>query len=262
MPDAPARPPGSRRRGCSRPPRTGRTARSHRSATRRPHPADPVRSRHAGPLRPAPRTGTSCFAGRGTCTRQEPLAQSLQGQRAGPAGPAPVQRVRGQVRNTSPGKVLFRGCSGASSLTSSKMPASRASPSSRAWRAVTVSSGVGRFLAGISRRYGRTTGHPDACTPMLAAGRCSAVTPPARHAASSPYGLDDARDRLIETSGRRCGLAGMAKRCYIGCQSLTCPCSNGYIGDARLDEMDSLIRRRRTARRSRVSSCARASISR
>ena len=55
-------------------------------------------------------------------------------------------------RNTSPGKVLSRGCSGASSLTSSKMSASRASPASRIWRAVTVSSGSGRFLAGISRR--------------------------------------------------------------------------------------------------------------
>jgi hypothetical protein len=29
---------------------------------------------------------------------QELLAQSLQGQRAGPAGPAPVQRVRRQVQ--------------------------------------------------------------------------------------------------------------------------------------------------------------------
>jgi hypothetical protein len=38
------------------------------------------------------------------------------------------------------------------------MSTSRASPSSRVWRAVTVSSGVGRFLAGMSRRYGRTTG--------------------------------------------------------------------------------------------------------
>ena len=28
---------------------------------------------------------------------QEPIAQSLQGQRIGPAGPAPVQRVRGDA---------------------------------------------------------------------------------------------------------------------------------------------------------------------
>jgi integrase len=34
-------------------------------------------------------------------------------------------------KNTSPGKVLLRGCRGVSSLTSTKMSASRASPSSR-----------------------------------------------------------------------------------------------------------------------------------
>ena len=66
MPGVPARPPGWRRRGCRRPPQTGRTARSRRSATRRPHQASPVRSRHEGLLRPAPRTGASCFADRGT----------------------------------------------------------------------------------------------------------------------------------------------------------------------------------------------------
>jgi ParB family transcriptional regulator, chromosome partitioning protein len=55
-------------------------------------------------------------------------------------------------RNTSPGKVPFRGCSGASSLSSSKMSASRASPSSRARRAVTASPGVDWFLPGIARR--------------------------------------------------------------------------------------------------------------
>jgi hypothetical protein len=41
---------------------------------------------------------------------QEPLAQSLQVQRLGPAGPAPLQRVRSEVRNTSPGNVSLRGC--------------------------------------------------------------------------------------------------------------------------------------------------------
>ena len=63
---------------------------------------------------------------------QVALAQPLQGQRLGPAGPAPFQRVRGEWRNTSPGNVSLRGCKGASSLSTSKMPASRASPSSRA----------------------------------------------------------------------------------------------------------------------------------
>jgi hypothetical protein len=69
MPGAPARPPGWRRRGCRRPPRTGRTARGRRSATRRSHQAGPVRSRHGGLLRPALRTGALCFAGRRTCAQ-------------------------------------------------------------------------------------------------------------------------------------------------------------------------------------------------
>jgi hypothetical protein len=55
--------------GCRRPPRTGRTATSRRPATRPPHQAGPVQSRHGGPLRPAPRTGAWCSAGRGRCTR-------------------------------------------------------------------------------------------------------------------------------------------------------------------------------------------------
>ena len=69
MPGAPARPPGWRQRGCRRRPRTGRIARSRRSATRPPHQAGPVRSRHAGLPRPAPRTGASCCPGRARCTR-------------------------------------------------------------------------------------------------------------------------------------------------------------------------------------------------
>src|SRR6516225_5429573 len=60
-PGAPARPPGWLRRGCRRPPRTARTARSRRPATRRPPPAGPVRSRPGGRPRPAPRTGTWSF---------------------------------------------------------------------------------------------------------------------------------------------------------------------------------------------------------
>jgi hypothetical protein len=85
MPDAPARAPGSRRRGCSRPPRTGRTARSHRSATRRPHPADPVRSAMEC------RSGQHCILellvlpGRGTCTRAE-TARAVLPRPAGRTG--------------------------------------------------------------------------------------------------------------------------------------------------------------------------------
>jgi nicotinate-nucleotide pyrophosphorylase (carboxylating) len=69
MPGEPGRPPGWRRRGCRRPPRTGRTARSRRSATRQPQQAGPVRSRHGGRLRPALRTGAWCSAGRGRWSR-------------------------------------------------------------------------------------------------------------------------------------------------------------------------------------------------
>ena len=57
-----------------------------------------------------------------------------------------------RCRKTSPGKVLSRGCSGASSSARSQMPASRVRPSSRIRRAVRVSSVVGRFRAGIPRR--------------------------------------------------------------------------------------------------------------
>ena len=157
MPGALGRPPGWRRRGCRRPPRTGRTARSRRSATRPPHQAGPVRSRHGGLLRPAPRTGASCFPGRGRCIRAGTRSRSPS-RGSGSARLALHQSSASAATrmNTSPGKVWSRGCRGASSLTSLKMSASRASPSSRTRRAVTVSSGAGRFLAGISRRYGST----------------------------------------------------------------------------------------------------------
>ena len=94
MPGALARPPGWRRRGCRRPPPTGRTARSRRPATRPPHQAGPVRSRHEGLLQPAPRTGASCFPVRARCTRAGTARVVPAGQRVSPAGPAPVQRVR------------------------------------------------------------------------------------------------------------------------------------------------------------------------
>jgi hypothetical protein len=97
-PGARGRLPGWRRRGCRRPPRTWRTARSRRSAT--------------GRLRPAVRFGPAVDARRGQhrvpelgvlppaegALGQELLAQSVQGQRVGPAGPAPFQRVPGEVK--------------------------------------------------------------------------------------------------------------------------------------------------------------------
>jgi hypothetical protein len=87
---------------------------------------------------------------------QKPLPYPRQGDRIGPADPGPAERISAQARKTSPGKVSLRGCNGASSLTSSKMPASRASPSRRIPRAVTASWGAGRFLAGIPRPQGTT----------------------------------------------------------------------------------------------------------
>ena len=92
-----APPPGWRRHRCKRPLRTGRTARSRRSATRRPHRASPVRSRRGRQPRPAPHTGTSCCPGRGRRTRAGTVRVALQAQRVSPAGPAPVQRVRGNA---------------------------------------------------------------------------------------------------------------------------------------------------------------------
>ena len=80
---------------------------------------------------------------------QEPLADPLQGQRLFRAGPAPVQRVGGQAEEDLAREGVVAGCKGASSLTSSKMSASRTSPSSRIRRAVAASWGVGSFLAGI-----------------------------------------------------------------------------------------------------------------
>jgi hypothetical protein len=73
------------------------------------------------------------------------------------------------------GKVLSRGCGGVSAPTGSKMSALRASPSSRTRRAVTVSSGIGRFLAGISRRNGRNHRSPGGLT-----GGCPPPTGAAR----------------------------------------------------------------------------------
>jgi hypothetical protein len=59
---------------------------------------------------------------------------------------------------TLTGKVLLRGCNRSSSPARSKMLASRARPSSRTRRAVTVSSVVGRFRAHTEKighnRYG------------------------------------------------------------------------------------------------------------
>ena len=104
MPGVLGRPPGWQRRGCRRLPRTRRTARSRRPATRRPHQAGPARSRRGQLLRPGLRTGALRSAVAEGCLGQEPLAESLQGQRLGPAGPAPLQRIRGEVKEHLAGK--------------------------------------------------------------------------------------------------------------------------------------------------------------
>ena len=71
---APGRPPGWRRRGCRRLPRTGHTARNRRSATRRPPPAGPVQPAMEGRRgqHRVPELGVPPAAERGL--GQEPLA--------------------------------------------------------------------------------------------------------------------------------------------------------------------------------------------
>ena len=197
MPGAPGRPPGWRRRGCRRPPRTGRPATSRRPATRRPRQAGPVRSRQGRLPRPAPRTGAWCSAGRARCTRAG-TARVVPARGSGSARLAPYQfsASAARWRNTTPGKVLSRECRGASLLTSPEMSASRASPL-RICRAVTVSS-AGRPLPG--RHITAVKAEPPVAgrpyRRMPAAGQCSAVTPPARHAASLHHELHDARQPI------------------------------------------------------------------
>src|SRR5262249_20643492 len=69
-------------------------------------------------------------------------------------------------RNTSAGKVLSRGCSGASSGSISKMSTSRPSPSSRIRRGAAPASGGGGLRGGTPRREsrlgGRRRGTPNA----------------------------------------------------------------------------------------------------
>jgi hypothetical protein len=83
---------------------------------------------------------------------QEPIAQPLQGSASARVAPHHCSASAARRRSTSPGKVSLGGCSGATSLASSSMPASRAGPSSRTRRAVMASSAVGRFLPGMPRR--------------------------------------------------------------------------------------------------------------
>ena len=158
MPGAPGRPPGWRRRGCRRPPRTGRPATSRRPATRRPRQAGPVRSRQGRLPRPAPRTGAWCSARRARCTRAG-TARVVPARGSGSARLAPYQfsASAARWRNTTPGKVLSRECRGASLLTSPEMSASRASPL-RICRAVTVSSGPAASWQAYHGGKGRTTG--------------------------------------------------------------------------------------------------------
>ena len=95
----------ARRRGCRRPPRTGRTVRSRRSATRPPHQAGPVRSRHEGLLRPALRTGPSCFSGRGVL-RSRPLVTGDCAAASHRARPLPICSAGG---SRDPGEVVAAG---------------------------------------------------------------------------------------------------------------------------------------------------------
>jgi hypothetical protein len=145
MPGAREHRPGWRRRGCRRRLRTARIARSRRSATRQSRRAGRVRCRHEGLPRQHGILELLVLPAAECALGQEAVPDPLQGQRAGAAGATPGERVGGRCRKTSPGKVLLRGCNGASSPARSKMSASRVRPSSRIRRAVTVLSAVGRF---------------------------------------------------------------------------------------------------------------------
>ena len=97
-------------------------------------------------------------------------------------------------RNTSPGKVLSRGA-GAQARSATRR-CLRRGPARRAGsggRSQCPPGSAASWQAYPDTRAGPpVTGRP--CRPMPAADRCSAVTPPARHAASSPYELHDARE--------------------------------------------------------------------
>jgi hypothetical protein len=87
MPGVLGGPPGWRRRGCRRPPRTWRTARSRRPAARRPRPAAQAQSRHGYLLRPGLHTGTSRSAVRGRWPRARTAHAVFPGARAQPGWP-------------------------------------------------------------------------------------------------------------------------------------------------------------------------------
>ena len=144
MPGAPARPPGWRRRRCRRPPRTGRTATSRRPC----HQA--TSSSRSGSVPPwrAAAASTAYWSllfcrPRKVHSGKNRSRSPSRGSGSARLAPHQFSASAARRRNTSPGKVLSRGCSGASSLTSPEMSASRASPASRIWRAVTASSGTG-----------------------------------------------------------------------------------------------------------------------
>ena len=174
MPGALGRPPGWRRRGCRRPPRTGRTARVvglHQATS----------SSRSGSVPPWRATAASTAYWSLWFRRPRKVGSGRNRSRSPSRGSGSVRLAPHQSsasaarwRNTSPGKVLSRGCSGASSPTSWKVSAPRASPSSSTRRAVAASSGVGRFLAGISPTVGQN--HRSPCRIWTSSG-CAAGAP-------------------------------------------------------------------------------------
>jgi len=104
MPGAQARPPSWRRRGYSRPLRTGRTARIIGLP-----PGDLIKQVRFGPAMHG-RCGQHrvlellILSAPERALGQEPLGQPLQGQRINPADPAPVQRVPGEAKEDLAGE--------------------------------------------------------------------------------------------------------------------------------------------------------------
>ena len=208
MPGAPARPPGWPRRGCRRPPRTARTARSHRPATRQPPPAGPVRSRLGGRPRPVPRTGTSSFAGRVRRARARTARVVPPGAGVGPAGPAPIQRVRSEAEEHLAGESVVPRMQWhelAHQLEDVYVVGEPVEQGPAGGHRILECGPLpGRHTTTVGQNHQSPGGLNSGCLP--AASQCSAVTPPARHAERLPYGRATHVNRLCSAMAAPCAL--------------------------------------------------------
>ena len=148
-----------------------------------------------GLLRPARRTGASCFAGRGRFARAG-TARAVPPTAAGQPGWPRTSPARPRRRGGTPRRGT---CCPAGAAAQARSPARRCQRRGRARRAGPDGrSCCPREWAASWQAYhdGRAE-PPIAGRPfqrISAAARYSAATPPARHAASLPYELHDARE--------------------------------------------------------------------